>query len=326
MGDIRKEVADRIVAAIEVGVPPWHAGWRQGDLHQNLSNAKPYKGINQLLLAMSQRADPRWMTFKQASLAGCRIKKGEHGTRIVKMVEVLRETVTRSDDTEVLGIEGKKALVLKAYTVFNAEQLDGVPPMAVAPIKIDKVPAVEAIGQGMVQTTGLTISEIGNQPCYLPSSDTVRMPRANQFKSQEDWSSTYLHELAHATGHPDRMNRPQCFARFGSELYAKEELRAELASAMLCGQIGLTLGQSHIESHAAYVSSWLDVLRRDKNEIFRAAAEAQRICDYLGAWIPAPDQGADQRCQADACPQSVGVKVGTEVGKTAMVMNSRVRP
>lgn len=84
------------------------------------------------------------------------------------------------------------------------------------------------------------------------------------------------------------MSRPQCFARFGSELYAKEELRAELASAMLCGQIGLSMGQSHIDSHTAYVSSWMDALRRDKREIFKAAADAQRICDYLGHWMPEP--------------------------------------
>jgi antirestriction protein ArdC len=108
------------------------------------------------------------------------------------------------------------------------------------------------------------------------------------FHSQEDWAATYLHELAHATGHHGRMNRPQCFARFGSELYAKEELRAELASAMLSGQIGLSMGQSHIDSHAAYLSSWLDALRRDKSEIFKAAADAQRICDYLGHWMPDP--------------------------------------
>lgn len=84
------------------------------------------------------------------------------------------------------------------------------------------------------------------------------------------------------------MNRPNCFARFGSELYAREELIAEIGSAMMCGQIGLALGQSHIDSHAAYVSSWLDALRRDKSEIFKAAADAQRICDYLGHWMPEP--------------------------------------
>lgn len=288
MGDIRQEVTDRIIAAIETGVPPWRAGWNRGEPHQNLSTGKPYKGINQLLLAMAPYVDPRWMTFNQASLAGCKVKKGEHGSRIVKMVEVMRDRVNQDDDTEILGVEGKKALVMKAYTVFNAEQLDGVPPLPNAPRKIEPVPAVEAIAQGLVQMTGLTIVEMGSQPCYVPAHDTVRMPRANLFHSQEDWAATYLHELAHATGHHERMNRPQCFARFGSELYAKEELRAELASAMLSGQIGLSMGQSHIDSHAAYLSSWLDALRRDKSEIFKAAADAQRICDYLGHWMPAP--------------------------------------
>lgn len=286
MGDIRQEVTDRIIAAIETGVTPWRAGWNQGEPHQNLSTGKPYKGINQLLLAMAPYADPRWMTFKQATLAGHKVKKGEHGTRIIKMVEVVRDRVAEGDDTEIIGVEGKKALVMKAYTVFNAGQLDGVPPLPQVSKKIEPVPSVEAIAQGLVQTTGLTIVEIGHQPCYVPAHDTVRMPRASLFHSQEDWAATYLHELAHSTAHPERMNRPQCFARFGSELYAKEELRAELASAMLCGQIGLSMGQSHIDSHAAYVSSWLGALRRDKSEIFKAAADAQRICDYLGHWMP----------------------------------------
>lgn len=288
MGDIKKEVTDRIIAAIENGVPPWRAGWSRGEPNQNLSTGKPYKGINQLLLGMAPYADPRWMTFKQATLAGCKVKKGEHGTRIIKMVEVMRDRVDQCDDTEILGVEGRRALVMKVHTVFNAEQLDGAPPLPEASRKIEPVPAVEAIAQCMVQTTGLTILEIGSQPCYIPARDTVRMPRANLFHSQEDWAATYLHELAHATGHHERMNRPQCFARFGSELYAKEELRAELASAMLSGQIGLSMGQSHIDSHAAYVSSWLDALRRDKSEIFKAAADAQRIADYLETWIPMP--------------------------------------
>lgn len=286
MGDIKKEVTDRIIAAIETGVPPWRAGWNRHEPHQNLSTGKPYKGINQLLLAMAPYADPRWMTFKQAALAGCKVKKGEHGTRIIKMIEVMRDRVDQSDDTEILGVEGKKALLMKAYTLFNAEQLEGAPPLPEASRKFEPVPAVEAIAQGLVQTTGLTIVEGGSQPCYVPSLDTVRMPRAQQFHSHEDKISTFLHELSHSTGHQKRMNRPNCFARFGSELYAKEELRAELASAMLSGQIGLSMGQSHIDSHAAYVSSWLDVLRRDKSEIFKAAADAQRICDYLGHWMP----------------------------------------
>lgn len=242
MGDIRKEVTDRIIAAIETGVPPWRAGWNRGEPHLNLSTGKPYKGINQLLLAMAPYADPRWMTFKQASLAGCKVKKGEHGSRIIKMVEVMRDRVNQDDDTEILGVEGKKALVMKAYTVFNAEQLDGAPPLPEASKKIEPVPAVEAIAQGLVQTTGLTILEGGNQPCYVPSIDTVRMPRAHQFHSREDEISTLFHELCHSTGHEKRMSRANCFARFGSELYAEEELRAELASAMLCGQVGLALG------------------------------------------------------------------------------------
>lgn len=289
MSTLRSQVTERIILSIEAGAPPWRPGWSMGRPHQNLSTGKAYKGINQLLLAMAPYADPRWMTFKQATLAGCKVKKGEHGTRIIKMVEVMRNRVNQGDDTEILGVEGKKALVMKAYTVFNAQQLEGAPPMEVATSNVEPVSAVEAIAEGLMKTTGLVVTVEGNQPCYIPARDIVKMPASRQFHAQGDWAACFLHELAHATGHRKRMNRPDCFARFGSELYAKEELRAELGAAMVSCQLGLPMGQTQIDSHAAYVSSWLQVLRRDKNEIFRAAADAQRIADYLETWIPKPE-------------------------------------
>lgn len=120
MGEIRQEVTDRIILAIKTGVPPRRAGWNRGELHQNLSTGTSYKGINALLLVIAPYADPWWMTFKQATLAGSRVKKGAHVIRIIKMVEVMLDRVNDGFDTEIIGVEGKKALIMKAYTVFNA--------------------------------------------------------------------------------------------------------------------------------------------------------------------------------------------------------------
>ena len=132
-----------------------------------------------------------------------------------------------------------------------------------------------------LQDTGLKLNFGGNQPAYYLRTDEIRIPVAADFHSLEDFHGTLLHEAAHASGHPKRLARLHLDARFGSPEYAREELRAELASAMMSGLVGLPPGPSMIESHAAYLSHWLGVLRSDKGEIFKAAADAQKICNYL---------------------------------------------
>ncbi len=196
------------------------------------------------------------------------------------MVEVARNRASDSADTEVLGEEGNKALVMKAYTVFNASQIDGMAPMPARESHIAPAEAVEAIVWGL-QDTGMKLNFGGNQPAYYLRSDEVRMPVAADFLNVEQFHATLLHECGHATGHAKRLARLSMDARFGSPEYAREELRVELASAMMTGLVGLPLSTTTVQSHASYIASWLEALRRDKGEIFRAAADAQRICDYL---------------------------------------------
>lgn len=136
-------------------------------------------------------------------------------------------------------------------------------------------------------------SEVGNQPVYRLRSDEIICPVVADFHSIEEAHASLLHECAHASGHPKRLARLHFDVQRGSPEYAREELRAELASAMMTVTVGLPPpGPAMIESHASYVSSWLEVLRRDKSEIFRAAADAQKICDYLSeralAAVPKP--------------------------------------
>lgn len=229
-------------------------------------------------------ADPRFLTFKQADHLGLKVRKGAKGVQIVKMVEVDQHKADREaqsgEGSAVLAEDGRKALVLRAYTVFNAAQIEGMAPMPVRECDIQPAEAVEAIVWGL-QDTGMKLNFGASQPAYSPRRDELMCPVASSFLSIEDMHACLLHECAHASGHPKRLSRLHLDARFGSAEYAREELRAELASAMMTGLIGLPLGPSMIESHAAYLSSWLDALRRDKTEIFRAAADAQKICDYL---------------------------------------------
>ena len=284
--DIRQQITDQIVAALEAGPPPWRKSWSSGTLHFNCSSGAAYKGINQLVLAIAAPAagDTRWMTYKQAEYMGLQVRKGEHGTRIVKMVEVGRKEAAQAADTggELLAEDGNKVLIMKAYTVFNGSQIDGIAPMPVRECDVSCAEAVEQIIFGL-QNTGLKINfGQGFQPCYLPRTDEVRIPPASEFFSLEDFHSTLLHEAAgHATGHPKRLARLHMDARFGSPEYAREELRAELVSSMMQGIIGLPPGPTMIAQHSAYLASWLQALKNDKNEIFRAAADAQKICDYV---------------------------------------------
>lgn len=281
MEDIRAQITADILKAMD-GVPPWRQGWSSGQLAFNASSGKLYQGINQLILGMQPYGDPRYLTYKQAEHMGLQVRRGEHGTRIVKLVEVERKRAKQAAgaEGEVVAEEDGKALVLKAYTVFNASQIDGMAPLPARECDVQPAEAVEAIVWGL-QDDGMKLNFGHYQPAYDLRRDEIRIPTVDNFFSLEDMHATILHECGHASGHMKRLARPHMHARFGSAEYSREELRAELASAFMQGLVGLPPSPTMIESHAAYLSSWLEVLRNDKNEIFRAAADAQRICDYL---------------------------------------------
>jgi antirestriction protein ArdC len=282
--DIRQQITDDIIKAIEAGTPPWRKGWISGVPHFNASSGQTYKGINQIILGM-QHADPRWLTYKQAEYMGVQVRKGEKGTRIVKMVEVDRNEAkdAAGAEGELLAEDGKKALIMRAYTVFNASQIDGMAPMPERHCHIQPAEAVEAIIFGLQDEAGgrLKLNFGGNQPAYYPRTDEIRIPSAAQFLSVEDFHATLLHEAVHGTGHPKRLARLHLDAGLAAAQRAREELVAELGAALTLASIGLAPSATCMESHAAYVASWLEVLRRDKQEIFRAAAQAQKACDYL---------------------------------------------
>jgi antirestriction protein ArdC len=282
--DIRQQITDDIIKAMEAGVPPWRKSWSAGCLHFNASSAQVYKGINQVVLGMQGQGDPRWLTYKQADHMGLQVRKGERGTHIVKMVEVNRREANQDTNAvgDVVAKDGTKVLILRAYTVFNASQIDGMAPMPARECDITCADAVEQFIFAL-QRTGLKINfGQGFPPAYYPRTDEVRIPPASEFTSLEDFHATLLHEAAgHATGHPKRLARLHMDARFGSPEYAREELRAELVSSMMQGVIGLPPGPTMIAQHSAYLASWLQALKNDKNEIFKAAADAQKICDYV---------------------------------------------
>jgi antirestriction protein ArdC len=289
--DLYTEVTDRVIAALEAGTPPWRKPWSAPG---NVSPAMPrnavtgtrYRGINVLSLTMSALAcascDPRWATYKQAADHGWQVRKGERGTTayFFKQLEV---TGTRDDAGQDPEAATRRVPLLRAFTLFHASQIDGIPPFT-APTDAEAPWRAPDAAETIVANSGVTVRIGGDRAYYAPASDHIQMPPPNAFRSADAWSSTILHETSHASSHPSRLNRDLHNAAFGSPDYAREELRAEVAQLMICAELGIA--DCEFTNGAAYVKSWLEVLRSDRKEIFRAAAEAQRIADYLLGFHP----------------------------------------
>lgn len=304
--DVKQEVARTLIEAMEQGNTPWQRPWKTQSLRPiNGSTQNGYRGINRILLALQNRSSNIWMTFRQASEAGYSVRKGEKGTPIVKVVEFERggregEGVASSEPAAEGGQggdkESRKAFALRRYFVFNAEQIEGFPVPVEEPglLAHESVGQVEGVVEAMKEQTGLMVVHGGNNACYVPSLHEVRLPPKKAFDGPYDYWATALHECAHASMHERCMNRTEAIAkRWGDEAYAMEELRAEIASCLLAHETGLARGQSasaggaadpyahHREQHAAYLRSWVKVIKNDPMAVFSAAKDADRICEYL---------------------------------------------
>jgi antirestriction protein ArdC len=286
--DHYQEVTDRIIAALEAGTPPWRKPWdpdKAGGpaMPRNEATGHRYRGINVLTLGMSPLAftsgDPRWATYKQSEERGWQVRKGERGTTgfFFRRLEIRDDTKPEDDEDSVRRIP-----LLRAFTLFHASQIDGIPDYV--PPTIEQAPwrAPEAT-EIIIANSGAVVRFGGDRAFYSPTTDHIQMPPHAAFATAERFCGTLIHEAGHWTGAESRLNRDLRNA-FGSHDYAREELRVELGSVMVCAELGI----SHCEfsNNAAYIASWLERLRSDRKEIFRAAADAQRIADYLLAFHP----------------------------------------
>ena len=280
----RQYLVDQYISALTEGKIPWAKGW-VSNYHpmQNGSTHKAYGGMNQLILSISAEVneftDYRWYTFNQAKSLGYKVKKGSRGTPLSYPTVYLDGKAISIEDFKQLKKEDQDRCIWgrKTFTVFNAEQIEGVPELKIeaAPRTINGSELVEQIRNGL----GTKLRFHGDEAYYSPLKDQVTMPPKDQFLSNEEYDSTLLHELCHSTGHPGRMAR-DLTGRFGSESYAKEELRAEIASSFLMQSLQLPMPQSHIENHKAYIQSWIGVLQKDPKELFAAIKDAESIEKY----------------------------------------------
>ena len=283
-------VTDRIIEALEAGTPPWRRPWdpdKAGGpaMPRNATTGQRYRGINVLTLGVSTLAftsgDPRWATYKQAEERGWQVRKGERGTTgfFFKKLELRDDRTDGAEDGEDAV---RRIPLLRAFTLFHASQIDGIPDFV--PPTIEEAPwrAPEA-AEIIIANSCAVIRYGGERAFYSPATDHIQMPPHAAFATAEKFCGTLLHEASHWTGAATRLNR-DLRNRFGSHDYAREELRAEIGQMMVCGELGIA--DCDFSNNAAYVASWLERLRSDRKEIFRAAADAQRIADYLLAFHP----------------------------------------
>ena len=272
--DIYQTVTDSIISALETGVKPWSCPWQRvpgmPGLPSNYATGAAYSGMNIMLLWCSASkqgfSDSRWMTYKQAKAEGGQVRKGEHGTTAIFYTTLEKE----NDDGETDYIP-----MLKTFTVFNVEQIDGLPlsDEAVFPAEtFEPLPRAEAL----FRNSGATIIEKGQKAFFATSTDEIHLPDRRLFTDAANFYATGLHELVHWSGAKGRLNR-EMKGKFGSEGYAFEELIAEVGSAFLMADLGI-VGEVQ---HESYIASWLKALKNDKRYIFKAASSASKAHRYF---------------------------------------------
>lgn len=283
--EIVKQITSSIIEQLEAGVAPWVKPWSTSSNSSsfgapcNPSSGTKYRGINWLWLTMLQAeglhgSSNEWITYKQAQAMGAQVRKGAKGVTVCFYKPLQINEVNASGDNE-----SKTIPMLKTYTVFNADFVDGLPvdETIAETIERDEFQTIEEC-EAFILESGAIIKHGGDRAFYMPSADHIQLPGREAFKSTADYYATALHELSHWTGHKSRLDRDFSKSKkWGDSAYAFEELVAELSAAMLCSYNRID-GKLQ---HASYIESWLKVLKSDHRAIFKAAAEAQKVLDFL---------------------------------------------
>jgi antirestriction protein ArdC len=283
--DVYTRITSQIVESLEKGVRPWIRPWNAehaaGRITRPLRhNGQPYSGINVLALwtsAMAQNfAAPIWITYRQATELGAQVRRGEKGSLVV-----YANSITRTEHDDATGEDATREIpYMKGYTVFNVEQIDGLPEIYYAKVAptLDPVARIDH-AEKFFAACNATVKHGGNRAYYAEELDYVQMPPFEAFRDAESYYSTMAHEYTHWTKHTSRLSRDLGRKSWGDAGYAAEELVAELGAAFLCAD--LELAPDPREENASYIATWLEVLKHDSRAVFAAASHAQRAADYL---------------------------------------------
>lgn len=289
---MREEMINSFIDCLKKDTIPWHRGWSSERPFNAVTNTE-YHGANALWLTYNQQAqlykDPRWCTFKQAQSKGWKIKQGSKGTKIEfwslydteeKRKLTRTEAKQLTDELTAEEFTNRVKPVSNTYTVFNGEQIEGIPLYEIRKnvLHLDEF----LYGRNkLIENMKVGLKEGGNEAFYSIAEDMIVLPKINQFDNEFEYITTFFHEAGHATGHVSRFNREMPSAR-GTDIYAREELRAEIASAFAAQAFGIDYTQNkYMENHEAYIQDYIKVLENEPNELFAAIKDAEKISDYL---------------------------------------------
>lgn len=269
-------IIDTIIEALEKGVAPWRQTWETcGGLVAVRNNLVPFTGFNQLTLSLvqSQRGytSPVWLTYNQAQEAGGQVRKGERNTPGL----LFKQSATKDSDDEVS--DAPKAYA-KVYALFNACQCDGLPAELMRRAEVPSATSHDVID--LIEACGMTIVQDGSMPRYNIMTDRIHMPPAAMFETMEEWVGTALHECAHGTGAPSRLNRTSLIDYTGDNR-SIEELVAELSAYRLATALNFPPSTATQDNHIAYLAGWAEIIKRDRAKLAEAAALSQRAVDYI---------------------------------------------
>ena len=299
----RKQLVDQVLANLEKGNLFWTQGWVAAGAPESAVTGKKYRGINNLYLSLVAMAenygDNRWATFRQMEEKGWTFKKDEEGHTLGKGKSVSveyyemrdKETKRRFDRSVLDGMtfdEQREYMdknvywLRKFYRVFNCSLMDGVPAKEMPTINVnDRIEKAEAILDYWTANESKIVYG-GSQAFYRPSTDEVHLPEREKFKSTQSFYDTAFHEIGHSTGHESRLNR-DLSGGFGSQSYAMEELRAEIASIFMAQDLGIEPSEDRLQNNAAYIQSWKDEIKENPNALFTAIADADKIARYVSS-------------------------------------------
>ncbi len=289
----RKKIVDKIIKNMEKGYVFQEWSWNRNALlpHNALSNIK-YQGINRLNLSFEAiekgYKDPRWLTFKQATDKGYKVKSEAKGVLCEKWIWEKREKVKNPETGEIeLDEEGNEKIVvdplkvpkISFFYLFNASQIEGIPEY-IEPQKNSNQSEIISVAEKFINSSECPIREVAQEKAYYsPREDKIILPPKEYFKSDEAFLGTLLHEMSHSTGSKERLDR-DIINIFGTEKYAIEELTAELSCVFLEAELGLNIDFTR-QDHINYFSSWIRALKDDPNELYKVCSNASSSCNRL---------------------------------------------
>ena len=284
----RDNLVKMYLESLEEDKIPWEQPWTV-DAPKNAVSDNKYNGINNLILSYvaNKRGykDNRWCTFKQMKKNHWHFKENAKGQGVwiefwskynikTKKIILFSEYEKLISNNPELADDYKT--ICKNQVVFNADLIDGIPKEVIKSEAINQSKYITNI----IKNIAVSYKEEGNEAYYNPKLDEIHIPKSSQFKDEYSYYATQLHELSHATGHPSRLNR-DIINTFVSEEYAKEELRAEISSSFMMQKLKLNYDESHYNEHKSYIRNWIDILKNQPTELFKAIKDADKIVNYL---------------------------------------------